>query len=160
MKIINGVMVFDDIYDLTYNILLTSGLDIDTNNYIFDQDNKNILQFQGRKIKTSVNPNSSCYAGQGEITFDILDNVRLVTTLLGYCIDKETATNGFSCLSHFIEERQMDDYIKPTSLSLKMSDYSVRSTNFYYNKCLKYIHAIFLVYEYNVDLSNFDSIEN
>lgn len=157
----NGTMMFDDVFDLTYNLLTEIGLNI-RNGYIFDQDNTSgePLQFQGRMIKATVDRNIPCYAGQGEITFDILDNVRLVTTLLGYCIDKETALNGFSCLSHFIEELPTDDIIRPTALSIKMPDYSTRSTKYYYNKCLKYIHAIFLIYEDNVDLSNFDFNES
>ena len=155
----NGCMMFDDVYDLTYNVLMSIGLDI-RNGYVFDQGNGSPLQFQGKMIKATVDPNIPCYAGQNDVTFDILNNMRLVITLLGYCIDKETALNGFSCLSHFIEEAPgPDPNNRLTALSIKMSDYSTRTTKYYYNKCLKYIHAIFLVYEDDVDLSNFDSME-
>lgn len=155
----NGSMMFNDVGELTYNVLMAIGLDI-KNEYVFDQDNGEPIMFQGKMIKASVDSNNPCYAGQNDVTFDILTNVRLVTTLLGYCIDKETALNGFSCLSHFIEESQDEDPAnRSTALSIKMSDYSTKTTKYYYNKCLKYIHAIFLVYDDNVDLSNFDSIE-
>lgn len=150
----NGAMQFTDVYELTYNLLNTIGLSINANGYIYDQDTKNILDFHGAKLKATVNPQIPCFAGQGEVMFDILNNVRLVTTLLGYTIDKETAMNGFQSVSNYIE-----DYpgTKRTAITIKMANGSLRTTGFYNNKCLKFIHAIFLVNEDNVDLSNFDS---
>lgn len=149
----NGVMCFNDVYDLTYNLLNTIGLSINANGHIYDQDTKIVLDFHGSKLKATVNPNIPCFAGQGEVMFDILNNVRLVTTLLGYCIDKETAMNGFRSISNYLEE---NPETKQSALTIKMEDGSLRTTGYYENKCLKFINAIFLVYEDIVDLSNFD----
>jgi hypothetical protein len=150
----NGVMQFDDVYDLIYNLLNTIGLSIDNNGYIYDQESKVHIQIHGCKLKASVDPRIPCYAGQGEVVFDILNNIRLVTTMLGYCIDKETALNGFRCISQFPEEIPES---RMTAMTLKMADQTNRTTLFYNNKCLKFIHAMFLVYDENVDLTNFDS---
>lgn len=151
----NSATQFDDVYELTYNLLNSIGLSIDANGYLYDQDSRTHIQFHGCKIKASVTPNVPCYAGQGEVVFDILYNIRLVTVMLGYCIDKETKLNGFSCLSHFIEDIPGT---RTTAITMKMTDGSYKTTKYYMNKCLKYIHAIFLVYDENVDLSNFDEV--
>lgn len=154
----NGAFVYNDIYELMYELMNIIGLSIDNSGYIYDQDTSIRIEFQGRMIKCSIDPNNPCYAGQGEVMFDILGNVRLVTTLFGYCIDKETAMNPeFSSVSQFIEDEPSG--LKMTSMSIKMADGSTRTTDFYYNKCLKFVHAIFLIYETLVDLHNFDTPE-
>ncbi len=151
---VDGSMVFTDIFDLTYNILNAIGLSIDNYGYIKDQDSGIHLEFQGRKLKATVNPSIPCYAGQGEVLFDPLGNTRQMHTLLGYAIDKETMTNpNFRCISHYINDSATSPL---TSMTLKMADGSLRSTKLYQNRCLKFISAIFLIYEDNVDLSNFD----
>ena len=135
----NGLMMFDDIYELTYNLLNAIGLVINPNGYLYDTDS-----------------NIPCFAGQGEVVFDILNNVRLVTTMLGYVIDKETMLNGFSSLSHYIDD---EPTTYRSALCIKMTDQTVKSTLYYTNKCLKYIHGIFLVYEDQfppICLNNFD----
>lgn len=151
----NGVMMFENVYDLIYNLLNEIGLSIDSNGYVYDQDSGIHLEAQGKKIKASVRPDIPCYAGQGEVVFDPLNNTRQIHTLLGYAIDKEMATNPeFNCISHYITETPMD---KPTSITLKMIDGSLLSTPFYNNRCLKFIGGIFLIYGYITDLSNFDT---
>lgn len=152
----NGLMMFDDIYELTYNLLNAIGLVINPNGYLYDTDSNTIVQFQGRNIKATIDPNIPCFAGQGEVVFDILNNVRLVTTMLGYVIDKETMLNGFSSLSHYIDD---EPTTYRSALCIKMTDQTVKSTLYYTNKCLKYIHGIFLVYEDQfppICLNNFD----
>ncbi|MCM1215950.1 MAG: hypothetical protein NC548_15695 [Lachnospiraceae bacterium] len=157
MKILpDGSTMFDDIYDLTYNLLNSIGISIDNTCYLYDQDTSTHIDFQGRHLKCSVNPNIPCFAGQGEVVFDLM-NVRQMATMLGYAITKEEAQNPqFKVVSHYISEFPNDK--KCTAINLKMMNGDLKSTNFYYNKCLKFIAAIFLVYDEVVNLSNFDSI--
>lgn len=152
----DGSTMYDDIYDLTYNLLNSIGISIDNSAYLYDQDTSTNIDFQGRRLKCSVNPNIPCFAGQGEVVFD-LTNVRQMATMLGYAISKEEAQNPeFKVISHYISEFPSDN--KFTSMNLKLMNGDLKTTKFYYNKCLKFIAGIFLVYDELVDLSNFDTI--
>jgi hypothetical protein len=150
----NGTMQFEDVYDLVYNLLNAIGLSINAGGYIYDQDTSIEIQIHGCKLKASVDPRKPCYAGQGEVVFDIMNNIRLVTTMLGYCIDKESVMNGFNSVSHYPEEIPES---RLTAMTIKMADQSTRTTLYYKNKCLKFVHAMFLVYDEKVDLRNFDT---
>ena len=152
----NGALIFDDLGELTYNLLNTIGLSINSSGYIYDQDTKIVIQDAGRVIKASVDVNMPCYAGQGEVVFDILGNIRLMTTLFGYAMDKAAAYNGFDSISQYIEDLPGT---KSTALCIKMTDGSIKHSGFYNNKCLKYVAAIFIIDDNLVDLSNFDTIE-
>lgn len=150
-----GRTMFNDIYDLTYNLLKTIGLYLDVEGTVLDQETRTPLMFHGCRMKSTVRADTPCFAGQGEIIFDILSNVRLVTTLLGFTINRE-AEEGFSVLSHYIDK---ESGTKRTALCIKTSDYNLYSTLYYNNKCLKFIDAMFMVTGENVDLSNFDISE-
>lgn len=151
----DGTTMFSDTYDLTYNLLNAIGISIDNNGYLYDQETMVQIECQGRKLKCSVNPNIPCFAGQGEVVFD-LGNVRQMATMLGYAIAKEEAQNpNFKIVSHYIND---DSGVKHTSLTLKFITGELKTTKFYFNKCLKFIAAIFLVYDEIVDLTNLDTI--
>ena len=152
----SGKIQYDTIEEMTYDLLNDIGLAINNSGYVYDQDNGIQIQFQGRKIKASIIEGHPCYAGQGEVVLDLLNNVRMVTTLLGYAIEKESATNGFDSVSQYIDD--VPD-TKLTSMNIKMRDGTSLPTEFYNNKCLKYVEARFLVYDDHVDLRNFDTQE-
>ena len=154
--LMNGTIQFNDLGELIYNLLNSIGLSINASGYIYDQDTKVVIQDAGRVIKASVDPNAPCYAGQGEVVFDILGNVRLMTTLFGYAMDKASVYNGFDSVSQFIDDIPGT---KETALCIKMSDGTVKHSGFYVNKCLKYVAAIFLIDDTMVDLKNFDIAE-
>ncbi len=149
----DGTMQFDNVYDLTYNLINTIGLTI-KNGHLYDQDTNLPISFQGRRLKASVDPNIPCYAGQGEVMFDIINNIRLVTTMLGYVADKATAMGEFGFMSYYTEGDDM------TNITFKLNDYSTISTLFYQNKCLKFVHAMFIIYGEKVNLRNFDISES
>lgn len=152
----NGTTMFGDMFDLTYNLLNSIGISIDNTSYLYDQDTSTHIDFQGRRLKCSIDPNKPCFAGQGEVMFD-LTNVRQMATMLGYAISKEEAQNpDFKVVSHYITESETDSRF--TSMNLKMANSNLLSTGYYYNKCLKFIAGIFLVFGDVVDLSNFDMI--
>lgn len=152
-----GVMRFDDIGELNYNLLNSIGLSINGSGYVYDQDTGIMIQDAGRLIKASIDPNSPCFAGQGEVVFDVINNIRLVTTLFGYALDKATAMEGFDSVSNYIDEWKDDP--RATSICIKMADGSVKNSGYYFNKCLKFVAAIFSIDDTLVDLNNFDKAE-
>ena len=151
----DGSIMYESVYEMTYELFNAIGLAIAEGGYVYDQDTRKPLQFMGRKLKATVDPNVPCYAGQGEVMFDIINNIRLATMMFGYCIDKETASGEFASVAQYIEDVPNT---KLTAESIKMVDGSVRSSGYYINKCLKYVDAIFLIYDCNVDLHNFDTM--
>jgi hypothetical protein len=112
MKFIDdGSTMFEDIYELTYNLLMAMNIDCDPQSgaLIYTNENtgeKKMLQMDGRKIVASVDPNNIHYAGPMDISFDILNDIRLVTFIFGFYLDNEKMVNngGMPYLSHFAEE--------------------------------------------------------
>lgn len=149
----SSTTVFKDVYDLTYNLLNAIDLFIDNSGIIVRQNDRQPLLYFDYRLKATTNPSTPCYAGQGEILFDILNNVYLVNTLFGAVLTKAANDHTFMSLSHWIEDIPNS---KLTALSIKDTDYNVYTTRYYNNKCLKFIEAIFLIYGDKVDLSNFD----
>ena len=154
----NGAMSFDDVFELNYELLSQLEMNVRHDGTIFDPTTNNILAFNGMIIKASIKPNEIHYAGQGEIEFDILNNVRMITTLFGTFLDRKIKS-GMQFRSYYPEERLEGEDIKSSSLTVKFDDYNSITTPFYHNKCLKFIHMIYALEEELVDLSNFDQIE-
>ena len=152
----NNEMIFEDIFELNYEVLNEMELELRPDGTIFDNNQNKVLSFNGMIIKASIRPDQIHYAGQGEIEFDILNNVRLVTTLLGLSIQRHI-NEGMPFLSYFPEERTEDDDSKVSNLTVKFDNTREISTQFYHNKCLKFIEMIFLLEEDKVNLMNFDS---
>ena len=151
-----GNRYFDDPYEMTYNLLNAIGLSIDGNGYVYDQDTRIHLLYQGKKIKASIDPNNPAYAGEGEITMDLIHDMKLANMILLYFIDKESNLGDLSIVSQFIEEVPNG---KLTALGIKKTDGSSIITEYYTNKALKYIEAVFLLDGEKIYLHNFDSLE-
>lgn len=152
----NGAMQFEDVFELTYELLNEMELEVKANGYVFDPNRNTILSFNGNMVKASINPHDIKYAGQGEIVLDLLGNTKLITNLFGYYLEKKQA-EGMPFVSYFNEES--GDEIKYSALTVKFNAVSSATTAPYHNRCLKFIHMIFLLEEQLVDLSNFDLLE-
>lgn len=153
----NGVMSFEDVFELNYEVLNELEMELRPDGTIFDNNKNQILSFNGMIIKASTRPDQIHYAGQGEIEFDILNNIRMVTVLLGLSIQRHI-DEGMPFLSYFPEERTDEtDDSKISNLTVKFDNINEICTDFYHNKCLKFIEMIFLLEEDKVDLRNFDS---
>ena len=159
MQIINGVQIFDSIYELNYNLINAMELSLNGANQLYDDETGNILEAKGKRIKVSIDPKDEQYAGQGEVILDLLGDIRIVTVLLGFLIDKKQREENLPFTSYFPEE-MVDEKTgdKSSNLTIKFANNSFISTNFWKNKCLKFVELIFMLQEYRVDLRNFDIV--
>lgn len=155
-----GEMNFDDQYELVYELLNELEYVLKHDGTIFDPFANSILSFNGMIIKASTNPNNIHYAGQGEIEFDILNNVRLVTTLFGHYLQKKEQ-DGVKVVSTFTEEQnsKVIEGAKISRLTIRTDINHDISSPYYHNKCLKFIWAMFAMEDTYVNLNNFEPPE-
>lgn len=138
-------------------ILDEIGIGIAADNTLYDQESMAPIQFQGKNIKYSSSDPSSVYLGEGDVLFDPIHNLRMITTMLGTYINREEAENGREVLSMY------DDFIrenKTTSHAIKFADGQVVSSKFYKNKCLAICDNILEMANANCDLTQFDDQED
>ena len=173
----DGKMVFDDIYDLTYNILneLSISLLPDGSLLYRNENNgeKKLLQMDGKRIVASVDPNNIHYPGPMDINFDILNDIKMVMFIFGFYLEHEKGVGregGMPYLSHFPEEKIItfkpkkhrtlpDIELKFTAQTIKLTSASSVTSSYYHNRCLRFIDLIFCLEEDPVDLTNFDYID-
>lgn len=155
-----GEMSFDDQYELVYELLNELEYVLKHDGSIFDPFANSILSFNGMIIKASTNPNNIHYAGQGEIEFDILNNVRLTTTLFGHYLQKKEQ-DGVKVVSTFTEEQnsKVIEGAKISRLTIRTDINHDISSPYYHNKCLKFIWAMFAMEDTYVNLNNFEPSE-
>ena len=155
MKMTPEGMLFDDVFELTYYVLEELELKVLPDGRLFDEEKNEILSFNGNIIKASVNPKRINYAGQGEITLDLINNVRMTTVLFGRFLQKKI-DGGMPYFSHYPEEIIDEAEIKYNRLVVKHDTFNNTVSEFYHNKCLKFIDMIFLLDGDKVELRNFD----
>lgn len=161
MRITPYGVQFNDVFELNYNIMSSIGIEVYPDGSLYDPDRDTIIACDGKTLKTTINPMDIKYAGQGECMFDPLNNVKQVTTLMGYFIDKKVEFEEMTFQSWYPEE--MEDSImgwKYSSITIKTEEGEHISTHYYYNKCLKFIEMIFILGEQDVNLLNFDLVED
>lgn len=157
MKILpDGKTIFDDVFELTYYVLCALDFQLTPDGKILDNNTNEILSFNGMIIKGSVNPNQINYAGQGEIELNLLDNVRMVTVIFGRYLQRKI-NEGMPFVSQFTDEKVDDTDIKYSKLTVKHDTFNSTSTEYYHNKCLKFLSMIFILEGDNIELRNFDS---
>ena len=159
----NGVMFFDDIFELNYELLSELEYEVKPDGSVIDTVSNSIIFFNGLKVTASIKANDIHYPGQGEIAFDILNNTRLTTMLFGQYIQRKI-DQGMSFVSWYPEERVVegkkdkDPDIRFSNITVKFDNIHEVSSPFYMNKCLKFIYMIFYLDEGNVvNLNNFDA---
>ena len=159
----NQVMRFDDQFELVYELLSELEMEVKPDGSIIDANN-NILFFNGMKVIANVNPNNIHYAGQGEITFDILSNIRLSTVLFGNYLEKKMA-EGMPFVSYFPNEMIVEAEgpnlpdKKYFNLTVKFDNTKELTSPYFRSKCLTFLWMIFTLEDSPVDLSNFDTEE-
>lgn len=161
MKITPYGVMFDDAYELTYNIMNSIGIEVYPDGSLYDPDRDTTISYEGKMMKATINPLDIKYAGQGECIFEPLTNVRQVTTLMGYMIDKKVEMEEMTFQTWYQEE--MEDPItgwRYSNITIKTESGEHITSHYYYNKCLKFIEMIFILGEQDVNLLNFDPIED
>ena len=152
----NGKMMFENIFEMYYNLFNEIGLSINDQNYLYDQDTGLVLKYKDKFIKATVNP-TPIYAGRNDVIFDPAKNYNLMTSIFGYYIDKESHNPecNFKFVAQYIDDNDARDKQRFVVRTKKTDIFS----EFYYNVYLAYIEMIFILSGYNVDLSNFDMID-
>lgn len=159
MKILaNGKTMYDDIYELYYNLFNEIGLSINSDNYLYDQDTMEILKYKEKFIKAFVD-STSVYAGKYDVIFNPAKYYKIMVAIFGYYIDKESKNlNGdtIGYITQFLEENETRDKQR---LVVRTSIRGDIISDYYYNLFLGYIDCIFKLAGEDVDLSNFDIVE-
>ena len=136
-------------------ILDEMGIGIGPEYVLYDEDTGAPVQFQGKNIKFSVNNPDMVYIGNGDVLFDPVHNLRMVTTMMGMYLDKESlADKETQCM--------YDDYNKEertTSHTIKFSDGQQVTSKYYKNKCLAICDNFLQMANMGSDLSDFDDKE-
>ena len=164
MKMTEIGMQFDDIYELNYELLNELEFEVKPDGTIYDPAGNNIIFFNGMKVIASTRADNIHYAGQGEIPFDILNNIRMTTVLFGNYLERRMA-KGMPFVSFFPDEQIIpgekltDPDIKISNLTVKFDNTHELSSPYFRNKCLKFIYMIFMLEDDLVDLTNFDAME-
>jgi hypothetical protein len=152
----NGACQFDSLGELYYNLFMTIGLGINSQQYLYDQDTGIVIKFKDKFIKANTN-NQPLYAGRMDVVFEPSKNYGLMTTLVGYYIDKESNSEdgdriGF--ISMGIEDKDIEWHRVIVQTNYK----GIIESKFYRQAYLGYIEVIFQMDGVNVDLTNLDEM--
>mgnify|MGYP000886831378 CR=1 FL=1 len=153
----NGVMLFDDIYEMYYNLFLELNLGVDQNGYLYDIDTGITLKYKDKYIKAAMT-RTPVYPGAYDIVFDPSQNYNLMVVLLGYYLDKEASNeNKIGYIAQYIDENE-DSNDRMQRVVVKTRNGEIFS-HFYHNIFLAYIDIVFILSGNTcLDLSNFDII--
>lgn len=160
----NGVIQFDDTYELTYNLFNEIGLSINQKGYVYDQDTGIELKYKDKYIKATFNI-QPIYAGKNDIIFDPAHNFNLMVTLFGYYIDKCSANGEINFRSQYIEDmdnqkidnHKVIDGKTKQRVVVQLVDGRKIPSAFYTNLYLGFVDCIFKLSNVMVDLSNLDN---
>lgn len=148
--------VFDSIEELNYNLLNALEFSVLPNGMIISPLAKQPIQFGGKVIIASIDQNNIHYAGEGEIVFDVIKNLKMVVTLFGLYLDKMRVLDDRDILSYYMDEQHDENQINHVNITVQFIDNSRISSNYYINKCLPYVDLMFKLAEEDVSITNFD----
>ena len=150
----DGSTCFNDVFEMNYFLFLEMGLSLNQDNRLIDSENGTPIKFQDKYIKATVTP-VALYGGKDDILFEPALNYKLMSTLLGYFIDKFSSDpdNEFNFVAMFIDNVTKDK----NRIVIKYNNNKKITTNAYYNLYLCLIEAIFNINgNMKINLSNFD----
>lgn len=131
------------------------GVGIGPDYVLYDEDTGAPVQFQGKNIKFSANNPELVYIGAGDVLFDPVHNLRMVTTMMGMYLDKEES-NGKEAQCMYDDNNRED---RTTSHTIKFSNGESITSKFYKNRCLAICDNFLEMANMNSDLSEFDDKE-
>ena len=151
-----GETVFDDVYELYYNLFNAIGLSINYDSKLYDQDSCKELLYNNHFIKAATTP-IAIYAGKNDVIFDPYKNYNIMVMLFVYWLDKEAAMNDMNIgyLSQYIEDnKDTEDQKQRFVLKTNKGEYI---SKWYYNLWLGYAEIILAISDnIALDLSNLD----
>ena len=138
--------------DISRKIFRAVGLDVDNANKVIDQDTCMPIEFKGKCIKYTSDPNKNLLLAKNDILFDPINNPKLMSNLFGYYLTKLEETENTVFNSY---------YVKPgnegrTAIELK-SDSETITSKYYKNDSIKYMDMILrLNGESDINLNEYD----
>lgn len=155
----NGRVQFDTFGEMYYNLFMEIGLGINSQQYLYDQDSGIVLKFKDHYIKATTN-DMPIYAGKTDIVFEPDKNYGLITTLIGYYIDKESMGEDGDTVGFVAQEIEDNNETETHRVIIVTKFRGTIVSEWYHNTYLGYIDAIFrLGGNSNIDLLNFDVVE-
>ena len=157
------IFQYDNVEELTYNFLNCMGLSVTPNGSVIDTElNVNggtVIKLSGKILKANTNNFQIHYAGEGELMLEILTSYKTLNSLLGLFLDKRKLFDDIETLSFFPEDAEDKDGNRISRLTVRFTNGTQVSSDYYYNRCLTILDIIFKLGEENVNIHNFDSIE-
>ena len=142
----------DDTVNVSHKIFRIMGLDVDSSNKVIDQDTCRPIEFKGKSIKYTSDPNKNLLIAKNDILFDPINNSRLMSTLFGYYLTKLEENEGIAFDSYYTKNGNEGR----TALELKNENEKITS-KYYTNDSIKYIDIILkLNGDSDIDLSEYD----
>lgn len=154
-----------DCFELTRYLLIALGLEIQPNTGILiDQETKNQLAFDGKFIKVNIDPQKALYISEHDVRLDPIDPkcTKMVELLFGNFLDANSA-EGINLIPEvFSYSFDRDMATRKNRLNIKFIDGTKWVGNWYLNKILCYLEAIFILegtfpninlYVYDIDRS-------
>ena len=158
-------MILNTMEDLVFALICEIGLGITPEGFLYDQDTGIILQYNGMQIKASVNRNAPAIATNIVAAFDPVFDPKIMQVMLGYYAKKceELGYLTVVAITENVEDipsyNNFDNlHTKRGRITVSLEDGRVLSSNYYYQKGLKYSDIILRMGGNNVDLQKFDSL--
>ena len=158
-------MPINTLEDLVYALISEIGLGITPDGLLYDQDSQQILQYNGLQIKASINPNAPAIATNIYAAFDPVFDPKMMQTMLGYYAQKSEAMGYFSAIAITESINEVPKYnnfdhlrTKKSRVTVSLEDGRICSSDYYYQKGLKYSDVILRLGGHDVDLHKFDSL--
>lgn len=153
---INGATIFESKEELYYNLFMEMGLGVRSDQYVYDQETGNIIQYREKLLKASIN-GMPVYAGNRDIVFEPDKNYGLVSCLFGMYLDRVQMSDDGDLLQGYVANYVYDNPERDKQqVTVKTVGRGEIQSKFYYNVYLAYFECIFLIAGTKVDLTNFD----
>lgn len=136
----------NDEIELTRDLLIAMGIELDAMHHtLIDQETKNRLKFEDKFIKANNDPNKDLYITDYDIKLEPANPkcTKLMERLFGKFIDDEVEMGNMPEMQAYYFDR--DDESNKYRLIIKRVDGIKWISNWYYNKIICYIEAIFAI---------------
>ena len=134
--------------NVTRKFLIALGMELQpSTNTLVDQETKSPIYFEGKIVKANNDPDKALYISDYDVKLDPLDPkcTKIVERLFGKFLDDNSSTdvqNIPGVLAYFFDKNEEDRLYR---LNIKYEDGTKWVGNWYLNKILCYLEAIFSI---------------
>lgn len=134
--------------EITRDLLIALGLEVQNGtNLVYDQENKSGLLCDGLFIKANTDINKALSITERDIKLEPLNPkcTKIMEFLFGkFLDDSEELENTAHCLAYYFDKLDVETpEDRKYRLTIKFADGTVWVGNWYYNKIISYLEAIF-----------------